>query len=232
MVAPIFEPGNERGLLRQIANRLKFRGGISGRASASLSSPESWTFIQSRDGSFLASNAHYDPVTGQWNRYNTALPAAAVYPSPSPQGLFYLTAPAGANPIAWINSDPLGVVKSSFIAADQAVGAGVSAFLGSLALTPGTWFILGQLQILMGAGAATVESRIAYAGTGASAGGSVTASVAATWWASLRPSAVVVLAANTTFHVQGHANGAWTAKWLGPFIPNGTETGLMAWRIA
>jgi hypothetical protein len=128
--------------------------------------------------------------------------------------------------------DRIGSVVTSFIAANQAVAAGVDVFLGLLALTPGTWFIRGALVFQMGAGAGTVDARIVVSGTGAAVGGTDTLSQDPAYHGTLHPFAVVTLAANTSYHIGARGNAAWTAKWSASILGNGTETGLIGVRIA
>lgn len=103
MSAPVFQP-TEQGLIRRVVDRLRYFGGVSGRAHTELSAPQGWNFITSRNGTFLTYNAHYDEVNAAWNRYDTALTATALVVTEA--GVVqHRYAAAGANPITWTSTN-------------------------------------------------------------------------------------------------------------------------------
>lgn len=94
MTKPGYKPTDiERLITRQ--------GGAT--PGVSLSSRQGYAFVTSQNNSFLASNAYFDGTS--WNRYDTSQPAALISPEKAAGNLFLWTAPAGANPIVWTQSN-------------------------------------------------------------------------------------------------------------------------------
>jgi hypothetical protein len=85
-------------------------------------SPARYAIWAGKLGAFLASNAYWDG--SDWQRYDTAQPAAALVPDPSGK-LQLRTAAAGANPIGWSSSDLAWTALPSFAANWSDFGAGV-----------------------------------------------------------------------------------------------------------
>lgn len=124
------------GLVSDQADRIREALEVVRDGSLALRSERHFAIFGSKLNSYLASNAYFDGTN--WQRYDTAAAAAALLPTGGSQQLTFLTAAAGANPIAWTSTSlTAGQVARAavypacrvFHNANQAIGSGANTTL-------------------------------------------------------------------------------------------------------
>src|SRR5690349_7007909 len=166
-------PANEdatdkhRGLLPAALKRRLNRIGLIGASEqhTKLEAPTGLGFLNSRDNSFMTSNAYFDGTA--WQRYDIAQPAALICPDRAGNLLVWF-APAAANPITWGGTTftaadvaaiqpnaaivgALGSVSGTWRTTNLAVAAATITTIHTLAIPAGKWLCFGQGIFTMGA---------------------------------------------------------------------------------